>query len=171
MLSHEHSCTALLGGALLSQSGDLSVVVDTVELEYGEFHSLVLVLDHLGSGVHFLLSLLSTSSKSENKMKGSLLRDVVVAERTSVLELRLWVRFVSIDKKGTLDLRENDKKSTYLLSSKDKTLLIRRNSFLILNLLLHTLDRVAGLDVERDGLSGKCFHENLHFIVCWSFKK
>jgi hypothetical protein len=47
----------------------------------------VLVLDHLGSGVHFLLSLLSTSSKSENKMKGSLLGDIVVAERTSVLEL------------------------------------------------------------------------------------
>lgn len=31
---------------------------------------------------------LSTSTKSENKMKSCLLRDVVVAERTSVLELR-----------------------------------------------------------------------------------
>ena len=87
VLSHEHTCTALLGGALLSQSGDLSVVIYAVELEHGEFHSLVLVLDHLGGGVHFLLSLLSTSTKSENKMKSSLLRDVVVAERTSVLEL------------------------------------------------------------------------------------
>ena len=61
-------------------------------------------------------------------------------------------------------MREKDKKSTYLLSSKDKTLLIRRNSFLILNLLLHSLDRVAGLDVESDGLSGKCLYENLHVV-------
>ena len=106
MLGHEDTCTTLLSGALLSQSGDLSVVVDTVELEYGEFHSLVLVLDHLGSGVHFLLSLLSTSSKSENKMKGSLLRDVVVAERTSVLELRLWVRFVSNNNKNLISERK-----------------------------------------------------------------
>ena len=112
VLGHEDTGTTLLSGALLSQSGDLSVVVDTVELEYGEFHSLVLVLDHLGSGVHFLLSLLSTSSKSENKMKGSLLRDVVVAERTSVLELRLFIRFVSNHKK--LDLSERKGYKEYI---------------------------------------------------------
>ena len=61
-------------------------------------------------------------------------------------------------------MREKDIKSTYLLSSKDKTLLIRGNSLLILNLLLDSLDRVAGLDVESDGLSSKCLYENLHVV-------
>lgn len=47
----------------------------------------MLVLDLLGGGVHFFLSLLSTSTKSEYKMKRSLLGDIVITESSSVLEL------------------------------------------------------------------------------------
>ena len=42
---------------------------------------------------------LSTSTKSENKMKGSLLGDIVVAERTSVLELCYVFVFREISKR------------------------------------------------------------------------
>jgi hypothetical protein len=36
------------------------------------------------------------------------------------------------------------------------------NSFLILNLLLDILNRVARLRVQGDGLTGQSLHENLH---------
>jgi hypothetical protein len=43
-----------------------------------------------------------------------------------------------------------------LLSSKDKTLLIGWNAFLILDLLLNVFDRIASLYLEGDGLAGEC---------------
>ena len=49
-----------------------------------------------------------------------------------------------------------------LLSGEDESLLIRRNALLVLNLLLHSLDRVGSLHVERDGLSGERLDEDLH---------
>jgi len=49
-----------------------------------------------------------------------------------------------------------------LFSSEDKTLLIRRNSFLILDLLLHGVYRVGGIDIQGDGLTRKGFNEDLH---------
>ncbi len=39
-----------------------------------------------------------------------------------------------------------------LLAGKDEALLIRRDAILVLNLLLHRLDGVGRVDVERDGL-------------------
>uniref|UniRef100_A0A8I5NFK9 Uncharacterized protein n=1 Tax=Papio anubis TaxID=9555 RepID=A0A8I5NFK9_PAPAN len=50
-----------------------------------------------------------------------------------------------------------------LLASKDQSLLIRRNSFLILDLGLYILYRIRGFSLEGDGLLRKGFHENLHF--------
>ena len=41
-----------------------------------------------------------------------------------------------------------------LLASKDETLLIRGNAFLVLNLCLYVVDSIAGLDLESDGLAG-----------------
>lgn len=41
-----------------------------------------------------------------------------------------------------------------LLASKDETLLIRGNAFLVLNLCLYVIDSIAGLDLESDGLAG-----------------
>ena len=67
-------------------------------------------------------------------MKGRLLLDVVVGKGTAILEL---------------------------LSGKDKTLLIRGNSFLVLDLGLDVVNGVAWLDIKSDGLSGQSLDENL----------
>ena len=41
-----------------------------------------------------------------------------------------------------------------LLASKDETLLIRGNAFLVLDLCLYVVDSITGLDLESDGLAG-----------------
>jgi hypothetical protein len=43
-----------------------------------------------------------------------------------------------------------------LLSSKDQTLLIRWDAFLVLNLLLNVFDRIASLNFEGNGLAREC---------------
>ena len=48
-----------------------------------------------------------------------------------------------------------------LLSGKDKTLLIRGNSFLVLDLGLDVVNGVAWLDIKSDGLTSKGLYENL----------
>ena len=49
-----------------------------------------------------------------------------------------------------------------LLSGENETLLVRRDTLLILNLGLDVVDRVRGLDLESDGLSGQGLDEDLH---------
>ncbi len=49
-----------------------------------------------------------------------------------------------------------------LLSSEDESLLVGRNTFLVLDLSLDVLDGVSRLNVEGDGFAGKGFDENLH---------
>merc|ERR1711997_463262 len=49
-----------------------------------------------------------------------------------------------------------------LFACKDQPLLLRWNTFLILNLGLHILDRVIGFHIERNRLSSQGFDENLH---------
>ena len=78
---------------------------------------------------------LHTTTETKDQVKSGLLLDVVIGEGATVLQL---------------------------LSSEDKTLLVRGNSFLVLDLLLHGLDSIGGLDLEGDGLSGKGLHEDLH---------
>merc|ERR1711953_316319 len=78
---------------------------------------------------------LHASPESENQVKSALLLDVVVGGSSSVLQL---------------------------LASEDQPLLIWGNAFLILNLGLHVLDRVGGLDLEGDGLPGEGLDEDLH---------
>ena len=68
-------------------------------------------------------------------MKGGFLLDVVVAQRAAVLEL---------------------------FPGEDETLLVWGDTFLVLDLGLHVLDGVTGLDLEGDGLSGECLYEDLH---------
>jgi len=82
---------------------------------------------------------LHTTSKSEDEMESGLLLDVVVGEGSAVLEL---------------------------LSSEDESLLIWRNTFLVLDLSLDILDGVSWLDVQGDGLSGKGLDEDLHLCKC-----
>jgi len=49
-----------------------------------------------------------------------------------------------------------------LLSSEDKTLLIGRDAFFVLDLGLYVLDGVTWLDLEGDGLACEGFDEDLH---------
>ena len=67
-------------------------------------------------------------------MKGRLLLDVVIREGTAILQL---------------------------LTSEDKTLLIRGDSLLILDLSLNVVNGIRRLNIEGDGLSRECFDENL----------
>jgi len=78
---------------------------------------------------------LHTTSKSQHQMESGLLLDVVVGKRSSVLQL---------------------------LSGEDKSLLIGRNTFLVLNLGLNVLNGVTGLNVQSDGLTGQGLDEDLH---------
>merc|ERR1711879_953292 len=64
---------------------------------------------------------LHAATQAKDEVESRLLLDVVVGEGTAVLEL---------------------------LASEDKTLLIRGDALLVLNLLLDVLDRVARLDLE-----------------------
>ena len=68
-------------------------------------------------------------------MKSGLLLDVVVGQGPSIFQL---------------------------LSSKDQTLLIGRDPFLVLDLGLHVLDGVGGFNLKGDGLTSQCLHEDLH---------
>ena len=77
---------------------------------------------------------LHTSTETQDQVKGGLLLDVVVRQGTAILEL---------------------------LSGKDKTLLIRGNTFLILDLGLNVVNGVAGLDIQGNGLTRKSLYEDL----------
>ena len=71
-------------------------------------------------------------------MQRRLLLDVVVRERAAVLEL---------------------------LAREDEALLVGRDALLVLDLLLHVLDRVRRLDVQRDGLARQRLHKDLHLVL------
>jgi len=49
-----------------------------------------------------------------------------------------------------------------LLAREDKALLIRRDAFLVLDLLLHVLDSVGWLHIKSNSLTREGLHENLH---------
>ena len=78
---------------------------------------------------------LHATSEAENQVESGLLLDVVVGEGSAVFKL---------------------------LSSKDETLLIWGDAYLVLDLGLDVFDGVRGLDIESDGFSGKGLDENLH---------
>lgn len=68
-------------------------------------------------------------------MKGALLLNVIIRKRAAVLEL---------------------------LAREDKTLLVWRDTLLVLDLRLHVVDGVRRLDLQRDGLTRKGLDEDLH---------
>ena len=68
-------------------------------------------------------------------MKGGLLLDIVVRKGTTVLEL---------------------------LAGENETLLVGRDALLVLNLGLHVIDSVGGLDLEGDSLAGQGLDKDLH---------
>ena len=81
---------------------------------------------------------LHTATQTKHQVKGRLFLDVVVAKSATVFEL---------------------------FPGEDKSLLVWGDTFFVLNLGLHVVDSVAWFDLERDGFSGKCLHEDLHFDV------
>merc|ERR1711988_1857315 len=78
---------------------------------------------------------LHATAQTEHKVKGRLLLDVVVRKGAAVLEL---------------------------LARKDQALLVRRDALLVLDLLLHVLDRVRRLHIKGDGLAREGLDEDLH---------
>jgi hypothetical protein len=83
---------------------------------------------------------LHSSSESEYQVESGLFLDVVIGEGSAVFEL---------------------------LSSKDESLLIWWDSFLVLDLGLYVFNGVCWLDIKGDGFTCECFYENLHF--CFFF--
>ena len=75
------------------------------------------------------------TAEAEHEVERRLLLDVVVAERAAVLQL---------------------------LAGEDQALLVGRDALLVLDLGLHVVDGVGGLDVQRDGLAREGLHEDLH---------
>ncbi|KGL91416.1 hypothetical protein N301_15419, partial [Charadrius vociferus] len=78
---------------------------------------------------------LHATPQAQHKMQGGFFLDVVVRQGASVFQL---------------------------LACKDQPLLIGGNTFLVLDLGLHILNGVTGLDLEGDGLASQGLHENLH---------
>ena len=124
MLSHE--ATNSRNRRILSQTHNLSSILHTVVLERLKRNRLTGTLHLLGLGVHLLLSLLSSSTKPQDEVKGRLFLDVVVGKGAAIFQL---------------------------LSGEDETLLIGGDSFLILNLGLDVVNGVGRLNIKRDGLA------------------
>jgi len=78
---------------------------------------------------------LHSSTQTKDKVKGRFLLNVVVGQCTTVFEL---------------------------LSSKDEALLVRRNSFLVLNFGLNIVDGIGRLDLKGDGFTREGLDKNLH---------
>merc|ERR1719419_466256 len=78
---------------------------------------------------------LHSSSQTQDKMKSTLLLDVVIRECTSILQL---------------------------LTSKDQSLLIWRNSFLILNFGFNVFNRIRWFNFQSNGLASEGLDKNLH---------
>merc|ERR1711971_1181650 len=75
------------------------------------------------------------STKTKNQVERGFLLDVVITESTAVLQL---------------------------LACKDKTLLIRGDALLILDLSLHIVNGVGWLHIQGDGFSRQSLHKDLH---------
>jgi hypothetical protein len=76
-----------------------------------------------------------SAAQSQDEVQRGLLLDVVVADRALIVQL---------------------------LAGEDQTLLLRRDTFLVLYLRLHVGDRVAVLHVESDRPASQRFHKDLH---------
>ena len=87
------------------------------------------------------LLLLSTTTEAQHQVESGLLLDVIVRQRAAVLQL---------------------------LAREDQALLVRRDALLVLDLLLHVLDRVGRLHVERDGLARQRLYEDLHGVLSFA---
>tara|TARA_R110002074_G_scaffold98789_3_gene213769 strand:- start:1559 stop:1921 length:363 start_codon:yes stop_codon:yes gene_type:complete len=80
----------------------------------------------------------SAAAQAEDQMEGGLLLDVVVCQTTPVLEL---------------------------LTRKYETLLVGRDSLLILDLAFDIVDGIRRLDFQCNGLASQGFYKDLHLYI------
>jgi hypothetical protein len=136
--SESDSSTASWARTVFPCSGNLALTINLVKFENGELDLLVLVMFLLGLGIRLFLSLLSSSSQTKQKIQCGLLLNVIVKRSAVVFQL---------------------------LTREDQTLLVRRDTFLILNFLFDVIDSIELLDIKSDGRTSKCLHKDLHPIV------
>ena len=87
VICHKNTCTTGFIRAFSSQASDFAIFINFVEFQDSELDLLSLVLDFLGCSVILLLSLLSTTSQSQYKMKGWLFLDIVITKSTPIFKL------------------------------------------------------------------------------------
>lgn len=80
---------------------------------------------------------LAAAAQAQHQVERRFFLDVVVAEGAAILEL---------------------------LASENQALLVGRDAFFVLDLCLDILNRVLGLDLERDCLASQRLDENLHLL-------
>lgn len=161
MLSHEDTSTTVDTGAFLTQTGNLTVVINTVVLEDGEGDLLALVLNLLGGGVSLLLLLFGTTTETEDQMKGGFLLNVVVRKGTTVFKLLTSEDQTLLIRGNTYKFkRKNIKKRIELVNK--SSYLIDVLTLLILNFQFNILNGVAGFDFQSNGLAGQGLDEDLH---------
>ena len=140
-LAVKQTCSELLLGsnvgavAALSLSAVLSLGgKGGVALSADHFFALVLSGESSERGLNGDGSS-ATTSESEDQVEGGLLLDVVIAESATILKL---------------------------LACEDQALLIGGNTFLILDLGLHVLNGIGGLNIQSDSLASEGLDEDLH---------
>ena len=145
----EQTCSELLLGsnvgavAALSLSAVLGLGREgSVALSADHFFALVLSGESSERGLNGD-GTSATTSKSEDQVEGGLLLNVVVRESSAILEL---------------------------FSSEDESLLIGRDTFLVLDLGLDVFNGVGGLDIQSNRLTCKGLNENLHIYLLFNNK-
>lgn len=79
--------------------------------------------------------IVDSTSETQDQMQGAFFLDVVITQSAAIFQL---------------------------FTGENQSLLIRRNSFLVLNLGLDVVDRVRRLNVKGNSLTRQCLDENLH---------
>lgn len=87
MNSHKDTGSTGLRGTLLSQSVNLSTLINPVELENSHLNLLAFMGDLLGGGVHLLLLLFGTTAEAKYQVESGFLLDVVIPEGAAVFQL------------------------------------------------------------------------------------
>ena len=98
---------------------------------------------------------LHTTTQTEHQVKGGLLLDVVIGERTAILKLLAGEDEALLVRGDT----KNGAISNLLNPTKSKREYL---PLLILDLGLDVVDGIRRLDLKRDGLAGQRLHEDLH---------
>lgn len=87
MHSHEDTRSTSLRWTLLSQSINLSTLINSIKLQYSHLNLLTLMGNLLGCSVHLLLLLLGTTSKTKYQMKSGFLLDVIITKSAAIFQL------------------------------------------------------------------------------------